>query len=400
MPLKSKKRNYMRNFKVSSLLSFCMICTLVLVSCTKNENRTESKDLYPEDYAKTAQIVNLPDQLLDYQINLPEYYNSFSLFAPQINDAKATLGRVIFYDTNLSENKEISCASCHDQSLAFSDNVAFSKGINGHLTDRNSLALGNAINFGAYYGPGRIQFFWDDRAESVQEQSTATFKNEKEMGMEMSEVVDRIQENPELYDWLFKKAYRGDKTVLEDKVLESMTEFINSLGSHQSKFDDGMEANYGDHTRDFHNFTASENLGKALFTANCSSCHSPLAARSTVPLANNGLDMVYSDKGVYDISGSSNDKGVFKVPGLRNIELTGPYMHDGRFETLEEVVDFYSTGIQNHPTLHNILRDFNSGNAKKMNFTTEEKAGLVAFLKTLSDDEVTTAERFSDPFIN
>ena len=162
---------------------------------------------------------------------------------------------------------------------------------------------------------------------------------------------------------------------------------------------------------DFPNFNDEENFGKRLFNAqnlvapSCNSCHmseaftAPLIApNGTTSGTNNGLDAVtVNDQGIYESSGQNGHRGKFKVPSLRNIALRAPFMHDGRFSSLEEVIDHYSTGIQDHPTLQNFLRD-NNGNPVKYNFTDEEKTALVSFLNTLTDTQFITDEKYSNPF--
>jgi cytochrome c peroxidase len=181
--------------------------------------------------------------------------------------------------------------------------------------------------------------------------------------------------------------------------------FVNALGSFESKFDaeanhhnPGFSGSFGNFvfTEDFSGFTAAENRGKVLYNANCASCHSGNMGRPVLQLANNGLEATSTDLGVGGISGIPNQKGSFKVPTLRNISLTAPYMHDGRFATLNDVIDFYSTGVQNHPFLHEDLKD--GGQPKRMNFTADQKTDLIAFLNTLTDDQLLNDKRFSDPF--
>ncbi|MEM9528081.1 MAG: c-type cytochrome, partial [Bacteroidota bacterium] len=145
------------------------------------------------------------------------------------------------------------------------------------------------------------------------------------------------------------------------------------------------------------NFTEQEIIGRSLFNANCASCHSSGLTEPNVPIANNGLEIDYADKGIGGLTGSPDDNGIFKVPFLRNVALTGPYMHDGRFTTLREVVDHYSAGIQDHRNLHPALKDGNF-RARRMNFSEAEKQALIAFLEMTTDQTVLTEERFSDPF--
>jgi cytochrome c peroxidase len=211
-----------------------------------------------------------------------------------------------------------------------------------------------------------------------------------------------VQSQP-YYEPLFKKAF-GHSNVSEDLVLEAVSNFVNAMGSFQSKFDSEANAHSNSgffgfnpsFTTNFDGFTAAENRGKNLYNANCASCHSGNMGRPVLQLANNGLDANPTDLGVGGISGAETEKGSFKVPTLRNIALTAPYMHDGRFNSLEEVINFYNTGIQNHPFLHADLKA--GGQPKKMNLSTNDKSDLIAFLNTLTDDNLLDDKKFSDPF--
>jgi cytochrome c peroxidase len=263
-------------------------------------------------------------------------------------------------------------------------------------------------NFSAYYGTdlngsNAIRFFWDNRAETAADQSKSSMTDVNEMNMKMHEIAAVVQNQP-YYAPLFKKAF-GTEAVTEARVLEAVANFVNAMGSFSSKFD--QEANkhslqftggFGNvvFNQDFAGFTAAENAGKSLYNANCSSCHSGNMGRPVLQLANNGLDLSPTDLGVGGVTGVNNHKGTFKVPTLRNVSLTGPYMHDGRFATLEEVIDFYNTGIQAHPNLHPDLKA--GGQPRKFNFTTTDKANLIAFLNTLTDDHLLKDTKFSDPF--
>jgi len=314
------------------------------------------------------------------------------------------LGRVLFYDKNLSEDREISCASCHKQELAFSDDVAFSRGIADRETARNSLSLGSVFSFSEYYGAesfGRIPFFWDNRAISVAEQATATFANDLEMGMEMHEVVSRVNEQP-YYEPLFAAAFGRTSDVTEENVLEAISEFVNSMGSFDSRFDQGlsMKTNGSNGSsnltslaqQDFPNFTDQENVGKAIYQQDCAGCHSPIVSAPSRTRSNNGLTVSYVDSGIGQMTGASQDMGMFKVPTLRNIALSAPYMHDGSLATLEEVIEHYSSGIAAHPNLDLGLEPGGFG------YDQAEKDALLAFLKTTSDEGYTTAVKYSDPF--
>lgn len=393
--------------KLASVFTLFMLLLLV-VACNK---KPDFNYFYysPEETAVLSQYLNLPELPDDYTVSFPTHLSNVGLFPRPVERDKAVLGRVIFYDKKLSKDGTVSCAGCHKQELAFSDDKAFSEGVYDRSTARNSIALGSVANFSAYYGVdingfNAIRFFWDNRAETAADQSRGSMTNEKEMDMQMHEIAAVVAAQP-YYEPLFNKAF-GDKNVTQERVLEAVANFVNALGSYQSKFD--AEANrhsptfvggFGNTTFNgtFLGFSNAENNGKSLYNANCSSCHSGNMGRPVLQLANNGLEANPSDLGVGGISGIETEKGSFKVPTLRNIALTAPYMHDGRFQTLDEVLDFYSTGIQNHPSLHPDLIGSN-GQPKRMNFSADQKADLVAFLNTLSDDHLLEDKRFSDPF--
>jgi cytochrome c peroxidase len=397
----------MKNYK---LLFPIFLFGFTMVSCVKDTVKVDSYHYSDEQWKVISENLNLPESPHEYDVQLPQHVASSGASAAAVNDDKATLGRVLFYDTRLSQTQSVSCASCHDQSIAFSDDVAFSEGFDGQLTKRNSLALGAVVSFSATYQGGNDQsflsnngarFFWDERAGSVEEQSALTIEDDIEMGMKIADVKKRL-EGIDYYEALFNAAY-GNDGITEENILDAISEFINAMGSFNSKFDKeaapfGFSATFND----FPGFTEQENKGKQLYMDNCASCHGQTFSSPNVLVSNNGLDEVYEDKGVGAITGRSDQMGMFKVPPLRNIELTGPYMHDGRFETLEEVIEHYSSGIKNHrnlgPQLTEIDHSAGTRIAKPMNFNGEEKASLVAFLKTLTDNEFITAERFSDPF--
>jgi len=361
-----------------------------------------------EETELLGQFLNLPELPDDYTVTFPSHLSNTGLFPRAVERDKAVLGRVIFYDKKLSKDGTVSCASCHKQALAFSDDQAFSEGVFDRSTSRNSFALGSVANFSAYYGTdlngsNAIRFFWDNRAETVADQSRGSMTNAQEMDMTMHEIAATVEAQP-YYAPLFKKAF-GSEVVSEELVLEAVANFVNAMGSFQSQFDaeanqsePSFAGNFGNtvYNSDFNGFTAAENRGKKLYNNNCSSCHSGNMGRPVLQLANNGLESNPTDLGVGAITGQNEQKGSFKVPTLRNIELTAPYMHDGRFANLNDVLDFYSTGIQNHPFLHDDLKA--NGQPKQMNFTAENKSDLVAFLNTLTDDDMLADKKFSDPF--
>jgi cytochrome c peroxidase len=314
-------------------------------------------------------------------------------------DAGATLGRVLFYDVNLSSNRTVSCASCHKQNAGFTDPSVLSVGFAGGLTGRHSMTLINA----RYYQRGRA--FWDERAATMEEQVLLPFQDATEMGMTLTTLLQRINEQT-YYAPLFNTAF-GDNTVTSDRVSKALAQFVRSIVSYSSKYDAGR-AQAATPGAPFPNFTAAENAGKQLFFAatnngggGCLGCHTTEAfVNAPGGPENNGLDLASTTDlgaGAPSALNRTNLIGRFKTPSLRNIELTAPYMHDGRFSTLEQVVEHYNSGVQAHPTLSPALKDA-SGNPIRLNFTATQKSNLVAFLKTLTDNSVATNPKWSNPF--
>ena len=402
-PLLRRLPTYAKTVTVMKQLQFLLLAlsiAMIGTSCLQDSADVTTYVYSDEELSVLQQHLELDNEEIDYKVHLPSHVVGFGSSNPNINSKKALLGRVLFYDNELSLNREVNCSSCHLQERAFADKVAFSEGFDGQKTKRNSLALGAVPNFETSYdNPGnRAFFFWDERAETIAEQSVLTIQDDIEMGMDMGALVDRLN-GVDYYRVLFNKAY-GSEEVTEGRITEALEEFVNALSSADSKFDRAMPNSHFVVFDDFEGFTPSENLGKSLYQNNCAGCHGHNLTSVSRTLANNGLDVVYEDQGRYDITGNEADKGLFKVPVLRNIELTGPYMHDGRFETLEEVVEHYSSGVQLHPNLSPELHDFslNEINPRRLHLDDYEKTALVDFLKTLTDHTFIAERRFSDPF--
>ncbi len=307
-------------------------------------------------------------------------------------DAGSNLGRVLFYDKRLSANQTISCSSCHQQQHGFSDPRAFSVGFNGGLTGRNSMGLSNA----RWYQ--RRHFFWDERANTLEDQVLMPIQNSVEMGMTLEGLTNRLAAEP-FYTNLFATTF-GSPAVTSERISRALAQFVRSIISVRSKYDAGI-------TNGFANFTAQENLGRQIFlgqvgNATCAACHGTDNFVPGPALNNNGLEFPFVDRGVGAITGNSADDGKFKVPSLRNIELTAPYMHDGRFTNLEQVVEFYNSGVVDNPNLSPPLRNPpgapNAGQPRRLNLTTQQKAALVSFLKTLTDTNLVADPKFADPF--
>ena len=351
----------------------------------------------------SADYLNLPITPYEYNVSLPNFYANNvanidnSPITNPISNNGATLGRVLFYDKNLSLNRTVSCASCHKQSEGFSDSRTLSIGFTGGTTDRHGMTILNA----RYYQRGR--FFWDERAVMLEDQVLQPLQNTVEMGLTAAQISERVAEQT-YYNQLFINAF-GDNTISNDRISKALAQFVRSIVSYQSKYDTGR-ATVNNPNQAFSNFTIQENQGKQLFFTpipqgggGCAGCHGTEAFVSTRP-ENNGIDAISTtDLGVGGASSPirQNLVGTFKNSSIRNIELSAPYMHDGRFATLEQVVEHYNSGIQSHPNLSGILKDAN-GDPVKLNFSAAQKNALVAFMKTLTDNSVATEVRWSNPF--
>lgn len=382
-----------------ALLSLLLSCVLFVACHEKPE--VIQLDYLPEEKAILDQYLTLPDEMDVYD---PKFlYNMVvaGVQRPRIDRRKAVLGRVLFYDQHLSKDGTISCASCHKQELGFGDDKSVSPGVFGRLGERNSLPLSSVVSFGSQYGTENgetaSRFFWDNRSETAEAQIMASMSNPKEMNMDMGEIVAAVESQP-FYSVLFEKAY-GDAGITPKRITESIANFVNSMGSFQSKFDQAFSKNPFEYIQfDFSDFTASENRGKTIYLENCACCHSSRMTIGALPNTSNGLDAeLVGDLGVGGVTGATSDMGTFKVPTLRNIALTAPYMHDGRFQTLEQVVEHYNSGVQNHPNLSQMLKTA-EGAPKRMNLSETAKQDLIAFLYTLTDETVRTDKRFSNPF--
>ena len=358
----------------------------------------------------------LPSTPFDYDPELPAHLTMNGLLAVGIDDgsalaadntpadnpttdAGATLGRVLFYETRLSANGSISCASCHQQAAGFSDPAFRSEGLAGGRTSRHSMSLVNA----RFYEPG--SFFWDTRAESLEAQVLEPIRDPLEMDLSPQQMVETVETLP-YYESLFVDAF-GDAEVTADRISKALAQFVRSMVALDAPYDRGR-SQVDSPLDDFPDFSDQENFGKwVFFTGNgrvvdgqvfaCASCHTTEAMiQSSEGVANNGLDFGGGDFGAFMVTNDEEDLTRFKVPSLRNIALSAPYMHDARFGSLEAVVRHYSSGVQPHPSLSPPLRT-ESGQVARFEFTQAEGDALVAFLRTLTDERL-LGEAWSDPF--
>ncbi|MGF1581596.1 MAG: cytochrome-c peroxidase [Gemmataceae bacterium] len=381
-------------------LIVCAVTTVLFYRVTLAETQRAS-----------SRMLFLPKRAYNYsQPDLPNHFQTLFLRLSDntpkdnlITDSGATLGRVLFYDTKLSINGKLSCASCHVQEKAFADPRKVSVGFAGKKVDRNAMSLINT----RYYPNGR--FFWDERARTLEDQVLMPIENGTEMGHDLKKLVGQLAADP-IYPELFQKAF-GDSKITKDRVSKSLAQFVRSIVSYRSKYDKGI-AKVESIFETFPNYTNLENEGKRLFLgrARCFTCHmvgNGPRERDTRRFrqsaifympgpANNGIDgtLKVVDGGLGDITLNSFQFGEFKSPSLRNVEVTAPYMHDGRFETLEEVIDHYDKGVKNHPNLDRRLR----GRNRRLKLNQRQKQALVAFLKTLTDHELLNDPKYSNPF--
>ncbi len=361
-------------------------------------------------HAAEPRQIKLPNPPADYVgVELPKHFASVAKRfdntpkSNPITNHGATLGRVLFYDKSLSISGTISCASCHQQRFAFTDDRKLSRGFDDRPVTRNSMSLVNI----RYYRNGKM--FWDERAATLEAQVLQPIENEIEMGHSLPNLVEQLTADP-IYPELFANAF-GDDQVSSERISRALAQFVRSIVSYRSKFDVGR-AQVHTSLDPFPNFTKTENYGKEQFfgRGRCASCHmeQPVAEQGGEPIAQSAFFYMFApvvngidsddpalDQGIAEHTGKSTDVGKFKVPSLRNIELTGPYMHDGRFRLLDQVVEHYNWSVKPHPNLDPRIIDFTEGLALPEN----EKVALGEFLLTLTDKSLLTDKKFSDPFV-
>lgn len=390
---------------------FCIVAiSIAVIGCVKDDLSSKQLKLV------------LPEQVALYDTPA-----NAAFFVPYgdsvINNHVATLGRVLFYDTQLSRNNRVSCGTCHKQMHGFSDNVAFSDGFENLLTGRNTQSI---VNTGTQLG-----FFWDLRESTLDHMVLQPIANHVEMGIPDTLYMEEKVRRTHYYTSLFVGAF-GNEEVTTNKIGRALAQFVKSIISVSSKYDKGRVMvdptsvmGNGANLVLFPNYTAQENLGKHLFFRKfaCSQCHGGVNLDGSLSAPKNiGLELNYKDHGMNGVDEFGQTmNGFFKTPTLRNIALTGPYMHDGHIKSLEEVIEFYNSGIQPHQQLSQELRIREQGGLtpehlgpvinfdfipvdqgtipQRMFMTGTEKTALVAFLGTLTDEKVLTDAKFSNPFI-
>ena len=353
--------------------------------------------------------------LFDYEdaTGLPAYVqNDNQPNQNPVTDAGATLGRVLFYDKQLSLDGTVSCGSCHQQAFAFGDTARVSTGLSGGTTARHSMRLAYAR-----FSP-ESRMFWDERAATLEQQVLQPVQDHVEMGWSgengqpgLDSLRNRLAQL-DYYQELFDFVY-DDPEVTPQRMRRALAQFVRSLRSFDSKYDRAVVQNGGGNfAQPFALFTPQENLGKALFHnppnggpgggpggAGCLGCHVPPEFGMVVNSQNNGVLGVANDPGALDLTNTRSPslRDVARLDGSEN----GPYMHDGSLVTLLDVVQHYDSihfDISENPQLDPRLRGGPGGNGQRLNLSQEQQAALVAFLKTLSSEALYTDEKFSDPF--
>ena len=374
----------------------------IYVGCAGGGASTSSKTAVPTPSSVTAAL-NLDFNALPAYAaeSFPRHYDA-QVFQVQdntppdnpITDKGATLGRVLFYDKQLSTTGTVACASCHVQADGFSDMAQFSAGVEpGVLGTRHAMRLGNA----RFYAPGSM--FWDKRAPTLEAQTTQPIQNPIEMGYDAAHgglpALETKMAGLPYYPALFSFVY-GDATITDDRIQKALSQFVRSLASTHSRWDDGAAQNYDPSLpgkgigRPNPTFTASENRGMQLFFAPknqgglaCAACHVAPSFALAGNAQSNGLD--------------AGETTIFKAPSLKHGAGPMRFMHDGRFGTFEEVVEHYNSGVQDGPALDGRLRG-PDGLPQRLNLSDADKTALEEFLRTLADPALPADARFSDPF--
>jgi cytochrome c peroxidase len=318
-----------------------------------------------------------------------------------LTEEAVALGRRLFYDRRLSGDNTVSCSTCHLQRRAFTDGRSTSVGVSKKPLAFNSMSLANLM-----WGPQR--FFWDGRAATLEEQALVPIQHADEMAQDLPALVGELSEDP-VYRQLFEAAY-GEPSA--DAIAKSLAAFLRTLVSSNARYDRFLRGELKLEAREEWGrklFMAHPDVKVSLRGANCIDCHSQFLTAGFGArfdgFGNNGLDdEAHLLPGLSTHTGKPAHRGLFKVPTLRNIALTAPYMHDGRFATLEEVLRHYNQGIRASSTLSPLIAEAdNRGPASpgriSLNLTDDEQAAIIAFLHTLTDEEFVHDARFADPFL-
>jgi cytochrome c peroxidase len=332
-------------------------------------------------------------QYADYQLITPSHFgNQYVIPADNpMSEAGVELGRHLFYDSRLSRNDSISCATCHQPQLAFTDGKPRSVGIEGKVHARSSMSLVNML--------WSKQFFWDGRASSLEAQALIPIQDPQEMDLPIPQLLQKLQKIAE-YPPKFKKAF-GSAKITAINVAKALAQFERTLISGNARYDQIVSGKATPTAREqeaIQLFMTHPIPEAGIRGGNCGDCHGGYLTQLNT-FHNNGLDKDPLDLGLGAISGKRFDKGKMKAPSLRNIALTAPYMHDGRFRTLREVLDHYNHHIQ--PSLYLdplIVEATNEVDGQSLLLTEAEKESIILFLNMLTDSSFVQNPKFANPF--
>uniref|UniRef100_UPI004049B61C cytochrome-c peroxidase n=2 Tax=Flavobacterium sp. TaxID=239 RepID=UPI004049B61C len=392
---------------MTSKLFSAILLLVLLTSCNKSEDEYEVIPEYLAVKAAFGDSVDL-ENLYNYaNQDVPDYITKDNSNGNAITDKGATLGRVLFYDVNLSSNNTISCASCHIQSVAFGDSEVASIGVNGS-TNRHSMRLINS-KFA-----DESKYFWDERAVNLEVQTTMPIKDHGEMGFsgengdpDFDALIQKLSDI-DYYKELFHFVY-GNEEITEAKMQFALAQFVRSIQSFDSKYDAGRALASND-MQPFSNFTAQENFGKNLFMTppifnrqssrtgggyGCATCHRAPEFDIDPNSLNNGF---------FTSMDGSSDPFNTRSPSLRDLfnnenVLNGPMMHTGILTSFQSVIVHYgnmTNQVLVNPNLDPRLKPENIG--QRLNFNAEEIAAITAFMQTLTGSNVYTDEKWSNPF--
>ncbi len=352
-------------------------------------------NLSSDTYHSQSSLSSYPDANIvsgstPYRLHVTERFPKVEFPADNpLTEEAVDLGEILFNDKRLSKGEAQSCASCHQADAAFSDTLALSVGVEGKPGKRNSMPL-----FNLAWSPS---FFWDGRATTLREQALMPIQDHLEMNESLDRVVEKLGQD-EHYPSLFKAAF-GSPEITPDRVGLALEQFLITRISQDSKFDLAIrnETTLTDlEKRGLELFVTEYDPSKGLYGADCFHCHGGNLFTNN-RFANNGLDYTFADVGRQAVTENPADVGKFKVPSLRNVALTGPYMHDGRFATLEEVIEHYNSGVKPSSTLDpNLAKHLPTG----IHLSDSDKKALVAFLKTLTDVSLQPKTSLASTFSN
>lgn len=375
-------------FRIAHLKAFSLLVFVSIgISACKKDSISDSPGPQPSQ----SELCNVvPNAGTPYQLEVPYFFSNPELpeYNPMTEEGVA-LGRELFWDKRLSRNNSVSCGSCHAPEFAFSDNMPKSLGTNGDMTVRNSMPLMNMA--------WNTSYFWDGRALTLEDQIIQPIHNPIEMDMDWPTAVDRVGTDS-LYQDMLTAAF-GTPCADSIRITYAIAQFVRTMVSANSKFDKAYR--YGQSL-----LTPAENHGLELFLGeggdpnvypggqnggDCFHCHGGgLIQFTDQQFHNNGLDTVFTDPGREDVTGSPYDRGLFKTPSLRNVELSAPYMHDGRFATLRDVVEHYNSGGHSSATIDPLMKFPDEG----LGLSEQDIDDLVSFLKTLTDTSFVNNPKF------